>query len=182
MLFPTAPAPLPNSSSCCGRRATISLNGLFLLLEPEGVERDTSDLDNSESDTWQITDGMARTTETGDEDLVILIDEGHTTVAGDETGDSFVVLLELNSHTLSDGRVGLLGLDCDLFDDDTSSVRSALEGLSPLGDLVSLVEVVIGPSKDRGYKSELRYLFNLLWVLSLRPALIPLGFPPPIVA
>jgi hypothetical protein len=56
----------------------------------------------------------------------------------------------LNSHTLSDGRVGLLGFDGDLFDDDTSSVRSTLEGLSPLGDLMRLVEVVISPSKDRG--------------------------------
>jgi hypothetical protein len=145
MLFPTAPSPLP-SSSCCGRRAAISLNGLFLLFEPEGVEGDSSDLDNSESDTWQITDGMAGTTETGNEDLVVLIDECHATVLRNEAGDSFVVLLKLNSDTLSDGRVGLLGLNSDLLDDDTGSVRSTLEGLSPLGDLICLVEVVIGPS------------------------------------
>ena len=151
MLFPTAPSPLA-SSSCCGRRAAISLNGLFLLFEPEGVERDTCDLDNSESDSWQITDGMARTTKTGNEDLVVLIDECHATVLRNEAGDSFVVLLELNSHTLSDGRVRLLGLNSDLLDDDTGSVRSTLEGLSPLGDLICLVEVVIGPSIVLGMK------------------------------
>ena len=47
-------------------------------------------------------------------------------------------------------RVGLLGFDGDLLDDDAGSVRCALEGLSPLGDLMRLVEVVIGPSKDLG--------------------------------
>jgi hypothetical protein len=52
----------------------------------------------------------------------------------------------LNSHALSDGGVGLLGLDSDFLNDDTSGVRSTLEGLSPLGDLICLVEVVIGPS------------------------------------
>ena len=52
----------------------------------------------------------------------------------------------MNSHALSDGGVGLLGLDSDLLNDDTGGVRSALEGLSPLGDLMSFVEIVIGPS------------------------------------
>jgi len=54
----------------------------------------------------------------------------------------------LDSHALSDGRVRLLGLDCDLLDDNTCGVRSTLEGLSPLRDLMGLVVVVIGPSKD----------------------------------
>lgn len=89
---------------------------------------------------------MTGSTETSNENFIILIDESHTTISRNEAGDSFVVLLELNSHTLSDGRVGLLGLDGDLLDDDTGSVRCTLEGLSPLGDLISLVEVVISPS------------------------------------
>lgn len=126
--------------------ARSSLDGLFLLLEPEGVERHTGDLDNLESDSWQVTHGVARTTETSNENLVVLVNEGHTTVTRNEASNSFVVLLELNSHALSDGGVGLLGLDCDLLNDDTCGVRSALEGLSPLGDLMSFVEIVIGPS------------------------------------
>ena len=92
---------------------------------------------------------MAGTTESSDKNLVVLVDEGHTTVAGNEASNSFVVLLELNSHALSDGGVGLLGLDSDLLNDDTCGVRSALEGLSPLGDLMSFVEIVIGPSKQQ---------------------------------
>ena len=131
--------------------------------------------------TLNLTPGRSPTA--WPEYLVVLIDECHATVLRNEAGDSFVVLLELNSDTLSDGRVGLLGLNSDLLDDDTGSVRSTLEGLSPLGDLISLVEVVIGPSivhHARLQESE-KYLFNLLWVLSLRPALIPLGFPPPML-
>ena len=126
--------------------AHCSLDGLFLLLEPQSVERHTGNLDDLESDSWQITHGVTGTTESSNENLVVLVDEGHTTVTRNEASNSFVVLLELNSHALSHGGVGLLGLDSDLLNDDTGGVRSALEGLSPLGDLMSFVEIVIGPS------------------------------------
>jgi hypothetical protein len=61
-------------------------------------------------------------------------------------------------------------------------VRSTLEGLSPLRDLMSFVEIVVGPSTHIQLRrlSVNPYLLSLLWFLSLRPALIPLGFPPPI--
>jgi hypothetical protein len=136
-----------------------SLDGLLLLSEPEGVQRDSGNLDDSESDSWQITDGMAGTTETSDEDLVVLIDERHTAISGDEASNPLVVFLELHSDTLSDGGVGLLGLDGDLLDDDAGGVRGALEGLSPLGVLMRLVVVVIGPSTQ---VSQTIYLFSLL--------------------
>ncbi len=133
----------------------VSLDGLLLLSEPEGVEGHRGNLDDSESDSWEITNGMARTTETGDEDLVVLIDERHTAISGYEASDSLVVFLELHSNALSDGRVGLLGFDGDLLNHDAGSVGGALERLSPLGVLMRLVVVVVGPSKheisgDRG--------------------------------
>jgi hypothetical protein len=41
-------------------------------------------------------------------------------------------------------------------------VRSALEGLSPLGDLMSFVEIVIGPSTQSKSEGNVHYLLSLL--------------------
>lgn len=57
--------------------------GLLLLLLPQSEETDTGDLDDLETDTGNITLGLALTTETGQEDLVVLIDEVQATVIGD---------------------------------------------------------------------------------------------------
>lgn len=75
---------------------------------------------------------MPGATEPSDEDLVVLVDEGHASVARHEASDSLVVFLELDSHALSHGGVGLLGLNGDLLYHDARSVRRALEGLPPL--------------------------------------------------
>lgn len=75
---------------------------------------------------------MTGSTETGNEHLVVLIDERHTTILWHEASDSLVVFLELDSDTLSDGRVGLLSLNGDLLNNNACGVRCALEGLSPL--------------------------------------------------
>lgn len=54
---------------------------------------------------------MTLATETGNEDLVVDFDEVETTVVGDESGDLLAVLQQLDTDTLTDGRVRLLGLD-----------------------------------------------------------------------
>ena len=121
---------------------------LLLLSEPEGEEAETSDLDDLKPDTWKISDGSATTTHTGDENPIVIVDETKGTVAWDEGGDDFAVLLELNTDSLSDGRVWLLGFDGDLADDDAGGHGDTLEwglvngGSLPLAEFLGCPEVV----------------------------------------
>ena len=63
-----------------GRKGDMSEVKANLLLLPEGEETDARDLDDLEADTGNITLGLARATETGDEDLVVLINKVEATV------------------------------------------------------------------------------------------------------
>lgn len=56
--------------------------GLLLLLLPESGETDTGDLDDLETDTGNITLGLTLATETGEQNLVVLVDEVQATVIG----------------------------------------------------------------------------------------------------
>ena len=119
--------------------------GLLLLLLVEGKEGDTGNLADLEPDTGNITDGVARSAETGDKDLVVLVDVVEATIAGDEGSDLLAVLDELHAHALADGAVGLLGLDADLLEHDALGVRRAAEGLGVLRDVVRLGVLLVRP-------------------------------------
>ena len=114
-------------------RTVSSVNWLLLLSTPESTKTATSDFNNLESDTWKITLSVTRSTETSNEALIVLINEGHTTISWYVGGDSLVVFLELDSNTLSDSRIWLLSLDGNLLNDNSSSVRSLLEWFLPFG-------------------------------------------------
>jgi hypothetical protein len=121
-------------------------------VQPEGQERGSGDLLNLEADTWDITDGVTLTTETGDKDLVVLVNETHGTILRHEACNSLVVLFELYSHTFTDGRVGLLGLDGDFLDNDARRLRGASERLLPARDSVCLGVFLFGPSAQERRK------------------------------
>lgn len=62
------------------------------------------------------------------EDTHVLINEVQTTVVGDEGGDLLAVLDQLDTDTLADGGVGLLGLDTDLLQHNTLGVGGTSKG------------------------------------------------------
>ena len=99
--------------------------GLFLRTWPlflapeESVEGNIGHLADLESDSGNISHGVTLTTKSRDQNLVVLLDEVEATVVGDEGGDLLAVLDELDSHTLTDGRVGLLSLNTNLLQDNS---------------------------------------------------------------
>ena len=67
----------------CREETSCLRSGLLLLLLPQSGETDTRDLDDLETDTGNITLGLALATETGEKDLVVLVDEVQATIVGD---------------------------------------------------------------------------------------------------
>lgn len=57
-------------------------DGNSLLLLPESKKTDTGNFDDLESDTWNISLGLSTSTETGDEDFVVLVGEVQATSKG----------------------------------------------------------------------------------------------------
>ncbi len=131
-----------HENESAGKRETTT----YLLLSEERVERHTGNLDDLEANTRDITNGVTLTTETSDENFIVFIGEVQATIARDEGSNLLAVLDELNAHALTDSRVRLLGLDTDLFQDDTLGVRATSERLLPLRTQVRLVEILVGPA------------------------------------
>ncbi len=131
-----------HENESAGKRETTT----YLLLSEERVERHTGNLDDLEANTRDITNGVTLTTETSEENFIVFIGDVQATIARDEGSNLLAVLDELNAHALTDSRVRLLGLDTDLFQDDTLGVRATSERLLPLRTQVRLVEILVGPA------------------------------------
>jgi hypothetical protein len=86
-------------------------SGLLLLLLVESEKRNTGNLDDLETDTRNITNSATLTTETSNQNFVVLIDVVQTTIIGDESGDLLAVLDKLDTDTLTNGRVRLLSFN-----------------------------------------------------------------------
>lgn len=88
---------------------------LFLVKCQQG---NVGDFDDLETDTGNITDSVAFTTETGNQNLVVLLNVVQATVTGHECGNLLAVLDQLNPHALADGRVGLFGFNTTAREND----------------------------------------------------------------
>jgi hypothetical protein len=134
---------------------------LFLLSLEQSQERDTANLHNLESNTGDITDSVSRSTKASYQHFIVLIHKVQATISGDESSDLLGVLDELHSHALSNGRVGLFGLNTDLLEDNTLSHTSTSEGVGLSGgDGVSLVPFLLSPSLGSSVHSELSSSLN----------------------
>ena len=89
---------------------------------------------------------MTGSTKTGNQDFVILINKVEATIPRHKGGDTLAVLDQLDTDALPTGRVWLLGLDTNLFQDDAFGVRATGEWLFPFGTQVGFVKIFIGPS------------------------------------
>jgi hypothetical protein len=118
---------------------------LLLLLLEKGEKRATGNLHNLETNPGNITDGVTTSTETRKEDLIVLINEVQATVIGDESGNLLSVLDQLNSDTLTGGRVGLLGTNAHSLNNNALGVGSTHERLNEGSAVVGLLVVLIGP-------------------------------------
>jgi hypothetical protein len=85
--------------------------GLLLLLLEERKKSNTRNLHNLETNTRNITLCVTATTESSNENLVVLIDEVKATIVRNECGNLLAVLDELHTHALTHGGVGLLRLN-----------------------------------------------------------------------
>merc|ERR550539_868007 len=128
-------------------RVGVSLRTGSLFLAPEeSVEGNIGRLADLESDSGNVSHGVTLTAKSRDQNLVVLLDEVEATVVGDEGGDLLAVLDELDSHALTDGRVGLLSLNTNLLQDNSLGVGSSSEGIGlPSCSQMSLLVVLVGP-------------------------------------
>jgi hypothetical protein len=63
------------------------------------------------SNSGNVTNGMTLTTETGDQNFIVLFDVVQATITGYECGDLLSILDELDTDALTNGRVRLFGFD-----------------------------------------------------------------------
>ena len=83
---------------------------LLLLLAEQSEKRGLGDANHLETDSRNITHSVTRTTETGNQHLVVLVHVVQATIARNEGSDLLAVLDQLHTHALTNGGVGLLGL------------------------------------------------------------------------
>lgn len=125
------------------------LSGFFFLVKEESPERNSFNFDDLESDTWNITLGVALSTEASNYYFVVFVDEVQAAVVGDEGSYLLAVLLEEYTDALSDGGVRLLSFNTHLFNYDTlchgCSLQRFLVFISLMGLLVLLISPSLGP-------------------------------------
>merc|ERR1719158_1482371 len=114
---------------CTGCAHARSRARLLLLLLEERQQGHPGHLHDLEPHAGDVAHRVAATAETGDQHLVVLVDEVEAAVVRDERRDLLAVLDQLRAAALPDGAVRLLRLNAHLLDDDALRVRRSPERL-----------------------------------------------------
>lgn len=101
--------------------------GLLFLASEERKKTDTTDLHDLEPNTRDVTNGMTRSAETGDEDLVVLFNEIQTTIARDERGDFLTIFDQLDTARLTNGGIRLLRFNADPLKNNSLRMGGTIE-------------------------------------------------------
>ena len=82
---------------------------LLLLTLVQGQQGNTGNLAHLETATWNITLRLTTLTETRNKHFIVFIDKIQTTITRNESRNLLTVLDQLNTDTLTDGRIRLFG-------------------------------------------------------------------------
>lgn len=94
----------------------------FLLFLVQGKKGNVSNLDNLKPYSGNITNGVTLTTESCNQNFIVLFNAVETTVPGYERRDLLSVLDQLYPNTLPDSRVRLLGFNTTV-KQDTDTIK-----------------------------------------------------------
>merc|ERR1719158_316434 len=131
---------------CTGCAHARSRARLLLLLLEERQQGHPGHLHDLEPHAGDITHRVAATAETGDQHLVVLVDEVEAAVVRDERRDLLAVLDQLRAAALPDGAVRLLRLNAHLLHDDALRVAGPAERLVAVaGAAHGLLVVLVRP-------------------------------------
>jgi len=112
----------------CGLWILCLASGFLFLALKERVERYSVAGIDLEPDSRDVAHALALgASDTFDPHFVVFVDEVEGAVAGQECGDDFAVLYELDSHTLAHGTVWLAAFDTHLLKNYPSALRSSLK-------------------------------------------------------
>merc|ERR1711971_249821 len=119
---------------------------LFLLSEPQRLERHSRHFDHLEPHSGDITDRVSRSTKSRNENLVVLVNEVETAIRRHERCDLFTILNQLHSNTFSNRRVWLFRLNPQSLCDNAFCVGSSLERIGlQRGERVLSLILLLGP-------------------------------------
>merc|ERR1740117_148578 len=139
--------------------------GLLLLLLVKCKNRNSSNLCDLKPNSGNISHSVSRTSETRNQNFVILIYIVQTTISWYEGSDLLTILNKLYTDALTDSAVRLFGLNSDLLKNNSLSHGCSSHRISlHSGDGILLAVLLIVPPLCTTVASELTSGTDSIWL------------------